>query len=183
MKCYVVTVGPNNATLLQALLEKEFAATEFEIRFADQRSEAISRARTLLVTRRWPLAFVEDAETTSELRLAEQRVNLEEVLGLVGGRDQFTVILAKPALTGCLFLDEEGLRTYFEGRITLEQWIRARFEPTKVLQELLPDRNPPGFAEDLRLLAKMLDRDKLLAFPALQSLLQFIERARELTPA
>ncbi|HZT81896.1 MAG TPA: hypothetical protein VFA26_16845, partial [Gemmataceae bacterium] len=114
----------------------------------------------------------------------ELRVTLEETLALAGPRNRFGVFVAVPTLTACLFLDEPGLRKLFGAELTTERLIRSRFEPDKVLDELLSATGrPPLNNAAIVGLVGSLDKSRLQQFPAIRSLVQFIESAVRAVPA
>jgi hypothetical protein len=183
MKCYVVTEGQTDAVLLAAVLGPLGTSGDVQMIPAGGRPGAVSRARTLLATGRWPLALVVDAETTSEALVAEMRTTLTEALAQAGPRDGFGVFLAVPALEAFLFADDAGLRRYFGNELTTERLIRSRFEPRQVLAELFASRHETLTPAAVQALLDQLDLSRLRLAGDLPGLCRFVQNALRTTAA
>ena len=97
MIAYLVVEGPRDADLLRSLVQAGWLEG-VEIVPAHGLANAKGRARSLLVSRRVPLAILIDSDATSPEVVLERRQGVEEVVGIVAGRTPFRVLVAVPDL-------------------------------------------------------------------------------------
>src|SRR5688572_3356592 len=102
MKAYVVVEGMLDAVFLRAVLPKELLKVT-ELVAAGERSNLASVARTLLITRRKPLAIVADADAMDEGSVHEKQQSTEELVRAVAAGLPTKVILVRPALEALFF--------------------------------------------------------------------------------
>ncbi len=100
---YIVVEGPADADWLRAALPPE-SLEDVAIVPAGDISETTSMARTLLVTRRKPLAFVFDADAEAPNVVRERFQSAQEIVGMVAGRVPFRVVMAVPSLEAPRYL-------------------------------------------------------------------------------
>jgi hypothetical protein len=100
-KVYVITEGPLDAAVLRHILPKDLSSsTEFVV--ASNRYSMQSLARSILATRRLPVAVVLDADTEDDRRIREDEEFLTEALGQASVGAKFGIFIAKPDLTSIL---------------------------------------------------------------------------------
>ena len=112
MIAYIVVEGPADADWLRAAFPPE-SLEDVAIVPAGDLSEATSMARTLLVTRRKPLAFVFDADAEAPNVVRERFQSAQEIVGMVAGRVPFRVVLAVPSLEALSIPGADSRRSSF----------------------------------------------------------------------
>lgn len=175
MICYVVTEGPSDASLLRALLNPEFSEEEgLLVTSGGGRSGADSLARSILVARGKPVALVVDSDTNDSNRIQENQQFLEFLLGQFGRRSEWEVILIIPEIETLYFEDKSTLETLTGVKATPEQLLRGKYEPKKVLKEMLP--NDPDYLQKLANKAQQLDLQPLRDTAPIRKLREFVAR-------
>jgi|GEM_PF-3222220 len=175
-EAYVICAGETDRAILGAVLGNLADLPSIRLVQGGGRSGAVSFARTYLTRPDARVVLVCDADTTNQKRIAEERQALEGVLGLAGPSERYLVVLAIPEIEAWLFADEHA-RRLFGSDLNWKLEYQARFEPKRVLQELLkcPDSSayPAALSEwlagvDLSPLAEIEPIVKLREFLAAQ---------------
>lgn len=153
MVCHIVADNRGNADLLFQILKPEFIQGipsptvnprtfgRLRLDYSTSRSGAVATARTILATRRQPVALVLDAETNFEDRIVEQRESLNESLRAVSPGVPWRTILAVPQMEVCLFLDQKFVEELFKTRLDQPELMLndARYRPRYWVHMLLAD--------------------------------------------
>jgi hypothetical protein len=100
-RAYLITEGRLNSEILKMLLPKDLIQS-VEFVPASSSYSVQSLARSILATRRAPVAVVLDAETDDEQKIREQKEFYEQTLNQVSTRTMFGVFIAKPDLPSIL---------------------------------------------------------------------------------
>lgn len=97
MKAYVVTEGASDAAMVSRALTGA-GLEDVHVAAAGGRSSAISLARSILRSRRRPVALVMDADTTDPARVREQEQVLSDLVSGSTKSPSFRVFLAVPVM-------------------------------------------------------------------------------------
>lgn len=136
MKGYIVTEGASDAVLLRSLLEAELPDS-VGIVAAGGRSSVVSFAKSILVSRREPVALVMDADTIDPAAVRGQEREVYDLLRAASYRTPFRLFLAVPELEALLFADVEALSRLVGVEVTWQEAREAEVRPGKVLDEIL----------------------------------------------
>ena len=180
MKAQVVTEGESDRILLTNLLRNTAREDDFEVRPAGGRSAAISLAKSLLRRDAPAVALVVDADTVDDQRIREEYALLQDSMAeaVAANRRPYTVVLVVPEIERLLFEDRATAESLVGGQITDADWVRAKFEPKKVLAARLPRVSRDGGRLDLRALDELLrtvDLRALTKSNPIQRITQLIE--------
>ncbi len=135
MKVYLLVEGNSDRVLFQRLLPSEIQP-ETTIVTAGERSNITSKARSLMVTKRRPLALVTDADAV-ERDAVEQRLEiLEELVCSATAGVPFKVILAVPEIESWFFVVPEVLERLSGKKLSPEQRELGKVRPKEVLRQL-----------------------------------------------
>jgi hypothetical protein len=113
---YIVVEGPADADWLRGALPPE-SLEDVAIVPGGGLSGATSMARTLLVTRRKPLALVFDANAEHPEVVGERFQSVQEIVGMVAGRVPFRVVMAVPSLEALWAPGADSRRASFLGEL------------------------------------------------------------------
>jgi hypothetical protein len=175
MKRIIVTEGEYDKLLIAKVLRTIRGVPSFETDSGGGRSSAISMAQSYLAVTEARVALVVDANTTFEEEVKEKEAFLRGLLSYVSAPERFGVFQAVPSVEVCLFQIPKSKTERLVGRkISEEQWIRGRFEPKKVLLELLG-----GGAErtsHLRILLRRALPPELTETPLVAELASFLRQ-------
>jgi len=136
VNAYIVTEGEFHTALLSRLLAEEISR-KVRVVSASTRSGARSLARSLVATRRRPVALVLDARTTDETLIREELLVTREFLAMASPGIPTEVFMAVPSVGVLLFKDRGLLPRLVPGGVSEDNWVRGRYEPEQVLQEIL----------------------------------------------
>ena len=174
MRPVVVTEGAIDAAFIGRAIKGALPAGQSpEILAAGGWSAAESLARSILLTRRAPTALVVDAEETDPARVAERQEFMESSLQAYSGSTPFRVIQIAPTVLSILFRQPR----YLQGVVlTRRQRIRAQYEPSKILVEILK-HSPRSMSE----IEKRLEPrwGGIREEPELAALLTFLDLERQ----
>jgi hypothetical protein len=148
MKAYVVVEGNTEVLILRAVLPPQLV-NEVALVAAGGRSNLTSTARTLLVTRRKPMAVLVDTDSTDESVIRERWQSTHELLREVSGGVRFKVILLVPSVEIVFFQAPGGLKKEFGHEPSSETLLLARTNPKEALEQLLKGRKGPGTLSEL----------------------------------
>lgn len=180
MSVYVITEGPSDQAVLQAIWRFRLRSQEgLVISTAGGKSNASSLARSLLAKRHEPVALVLDADAVDEDIVGEQQSNFETSLGLAAEPGLWKVILFKPALEIAFFHDPCIMQRLLGYKLAPEELELARLAPKKMLAKLSRQTGQGASVMDL---ATRIDADTaalLLESPDLKELTEFVADAQE----
>lgn len=134
-RAFIVTHGRPNAELLRRVLPAEFA-DRVDVLDAGWSSSVKSMARTLLVTRRKPVAIVVDADSDDRFQAGVMANDIEEVVELAARGVPMKVLVAIPELEAVLFRAPGLIARVFGDRATAEVLDLARRSPRQALKSL-----------------------------------------------
>lgn len=155
MRIYIVVEDRSGAELLKRLSR---AARSPGVEIMEARggpSAALALARSLRAGRGAPVLLVIDARSVDPESIAEQRVEIEDLLTSVGPAVPSHVVFAVPALEVVLFHQPEVIEEALGVEMTEREGIEARFIPKTVLSELL--RRSPRIHDEMQLVAALDD--------------------------
>ena len=180
MNCYIVAESENDVLLLQTLLGPELKHYNGSVRVLNRhpRSSVLSTAQMLRVARHQPVALVLDANTVNPGLINDQKDWVVAYMGEPHRGLLWDVFLAVPALGVLLAPSQQFLEALLGGPVTVEQAVRARYEPGAVLDELTAERGISR-ADLLKRLAAM-DLTPLRERSPIPELKAFLERASRL---
>lgn len=180
MKTYVVAVGDLSTHLISRILEASGMPEVVVVSGGRNRTGAASYARSLLGTRRHPVALVLDARTYDADFAREQE---REYFSLArGGSAPLRLFMAVPELEAVLFSDPATLERILERPIPADVLFEAQFRPRVVLQRLL-DESHPG--RDLSWVPERIDDEAGCAYarhPLVCSLIAFLRNPSAWSP-
>lgn len=137
MKCYIVTESESGVTVLKTLLATGLMYNDqVVLTYGEGWSGADALARSILVVRRQPVILLVDADSNDETRIAERKRFLAWSLGQFAPPEMFRIIVAVPELEALYFENKEVLTNLVGKDVTDEQFIRGKYVPRQVLQEL-----------------------------------------------
>ncbi len=140
MKCYVVVEGPTDAGLITRLLPVEIQQ-QAAVVLAGGRANLASVARTLLVTRRKPLAVLVDADTVDQSTAIQARRDIEGLVRAASGGIPFKVIMLVPEMEGLLFRAPEALERITGQPLSADTLALARYNPLQAIMQLGPGKS------------------------------------------
>jgi len=113
-------------------------------------NSALSSARTLLVAKRLPVAFVVDANTNHQSSIIEREDLLNYSLNQVSPGIPFKVFLAIPEIEIVFLQDKSLLENLAHRNFTDLEWKLAQFQPKEFLSHVLgEDFNPETMLSEL----------------------------------
>ena len=103
------------------------------------------------------------------------RPNRQESLGMIASQGRFRVFVIAPELEAIFFSAPDVLEALVGRRLTSKESIRGRYEPKRVLLELLQDQSwEPAFLGRL----PILNVDLLREHPVVRELEEFVRQSR-----
>lgn len=139
MKVYLLVEGISDSSLFQRLLPSEIQPETTIVR-AGARSNITSMARSLLVTRRRPIALVADADVVEKEAIEERRQLLDELVHSAAAGVPYKVILAVPEIESWFFDVPEFLERLSGKKLSPEQRELGELRPKEVLRRLFKDQ-------------------------------------------
>lgn len=134
-RAYIVTEGRSDSDLLRRILPGELSH-EVDILEAGGISSVKSMARSLLVTRRKPVAIVVDADSDDRFQAGVRFRDIEEVVEIAAPGVPVKVLVAVPELEAVLFQAPGLVARVFGDRATAEVMDLARRSPNQALGRL-----------------------------------------------
>ena len=173
MTTYIVCEGTSDKQILEHLLPMECLKTVVFVA-ADGLEDAISLARSLLVSRQSPLLLFADADVVSPEQIAARQHKLET---LVGGfaTTPFKLVLAVPEIETIFFQDID-LLSRLTGKTPSPMILDTAIDqPSNALKQLMPQAQSKQ--EYTHLLGQLSerDRDSLRQAPPIQDVIQFLQ--------
>lgn len=182
MKVYVFVEGVCEVELLRRLLPAEWHASLVFVPVA--RAASIpSLARSILATRRQPVAVVLDSDSLSPDLIHDRRQNMQELIQVAAPSVPAKVVMAVPQLEAILFHDPQLLPKVLERAFTPELVARARFEPAVVLKELLAQSAGMSTLAQLLNALSPQDVETLKAAPPVRELNEYLQRVLKMSPS
>lgn len=173
MTTYIVCEETSHKQILEHLLPMEYLKAVVFVA-ADGLEDAISLARSLLVSRQSPLLLFADADVVSPEPIAARQHKLET---LVGGfaTTPFKVVLAVPEIEA-IFFHDIALLERLTGKTPSPLLLNTAIgEPCKSLKQLMPQaQSKLSYANLLAQLSEG-DRDILRTAPPIQDVIQFLQ--------
>ncbi|OWK45012.1 hypothetical protein [Fimbriiglobus ruber] len=156
MKTYLLVEGQADLEILRRLLPSDIEQ-QTTIAAAGGRSNITSMARSLLVTKRKPLALVMDADAVEDGAVRQQRQISEELLRSVSAGVPFKVILMVPEIEAWFFLVPDALERLSGENLTTDLKALAVSRPKEVLAQLFKSRG----GSPITLLANGMTEDEI----------------------
>jgi len=180
-KAYVVVEGMTDVAVVRAVLPPGLLG-EVTLAAAGDRSSVMSVARTILVTRRKPVAVLVDTDSVDEWIVQDRMQSTQELLRAVAGGIQTKVILLIPTIEASFF-EAGDLITRLLGAPPTEElrWM-ARNNPKEALERLFSQSSGP---KNIGQLLDRLDDAGMAALRAtrpIQELITFLEGVVKLQP-
>jgi hypothetical protein len=172
-KAYVVVEGMTDVAVVRAVLPTDLLA-EVALMPASDRSNITSIARSLLVTRRKPVAVLVDTDSVDERLIQDRMQSTQELLKPVAVGIPTKVILLVPSIESVLFAPGALTRVY-ENPLPEEVRFLARSSPKEVLEHLFA--RPTGPKSIKALLDTLGDEEMaaIRATPPIRELITFLE--------
>lgn len=173
-RCIVVTEGPTDVLLLQAVLRIPEDDPWVQFQAAGGWSAADSLARSYLANGAGDVVLVVDADTIDPQGIEERKQFLRHSLAEIASAARKLVVVMVPALEVVLFADRSLLETLVGREVSEVDFVRGQYEPVKVLQSLLGNE-PWSHAFARRL--PYLDLDAVRSLAPLRELQDFLAPA------
>jgi hypothetical protein len=186
MKTFIVTEGAVAGVLMERLVRCHPVLRERRVvvRAADYRSSVWFKSRTLLCLKHVPVAAVFNPETVHPDYLSERRGFAEQYIGEASWTPgDFLIFDVPPNVAVLLFQDEGVMRGVLPAPLSIEDRVRARYEPEVVLAEQLAQAGEGPFLEALAQRLAGADLSGLWRLDALKPLEEFLLRVSEVQPA
>jgi hypothetical protein len=177
MKSYLVVEGATDAAMLRAILPSDLLQNAV-LTIGGGRSNIVSMARTLLVTRRKPVAVFADADTVDDRMTNERLHESSDLLASVAAGVPTKVILVVPEIEVLLFQAPRLLPRIFGKPIPEDVRIMANNQPKRALDRLL--ELAPG-EKSVADVIKSIDGEDVKALRAaapIHALIEFLQQAQ-----
>jgi hypothetical protein len=172
---YLVTEGKFEAKLLERLLPDDLLmGTKFVVGSGSY--SALSLARSILAVKRRPVVLVLNADTTNESAVRERIELVHSLLHEAAVDVRFEVFIAVLSIEIVLFQDGTLLEQITHQEISEIEWNIARFQPKKVLTDLLQKHSQHLTAETMISGLNSDDVKILRKHPLLQQLIEFLSQ-------
>ncbi len=141
MRTYLLVEGETDLAFFRRLLPPEIQP-QITIVTAGGRSNITSIARSLMVTKRRPLALVTDSDSLENVAVEQRLQTLEELVGSATACVPYKVILAVPEIESWFFVVPEVLERLSGQKLSLEQRELGELRPKEVLRQLFKSPGP-----------------------------------------
>lgn len=138
MKTYLLVEGQSDLAFFRRLLPPDIQP-QTTIVTAGGRSNITSIARSLMVTRRRPLALVTDSDAVEKAAVEQRLRTLDELVGSATAGVPYKVILAVPEIESWFFAVPEVLERLSGQKLSTEQRELGKLRPKEVLRQLFKD--------------------------------------------
>lgn len=135
MNAYIVVEGLTDLNIVLSLLPQEIQQQTVVVP-AGGRANLTSVARTLLVTKRKPLAVLADADTVDESSVLALRRETEELLRAVSGGVPFKVFMMVPEIEALLFRVSTAVQRITGQPLSADNMALSRYKPQQVILQL-----------------------------------------------
>jgi hypothetical protein len=139
MKTYLLVEGNSDRALFQRLLPSGIQP-ETTIVAVGGRSNITSKARSLMVTKRRPLALVTDADAVENDAVEQRFQTLEELVRSATAGVPYKVVLAVPEIESWFFVVPNVLERLSGKSLSPEQRVLGGLRPREVLKQLFKDQ-------------------------------------------
>lgn len=139
MKVYLLVEGNSDQAFFQTLLPSDIRQDTIVVPVGG-RSNITSIARSLLVTKRRPLALVTDADTIEKDAIERRYQMLDELIGSATAGVPYKVILAVPEIESWYFKVPNVLERLSGKQLSSEQRELGELRPKEVLSRLFEGR-------------------------------------------
>jgi hypothetical protein len=139
-QAYIVTEGKSIAEILKRLLPENILRDTHLIAGSNS---ALSSARTILVVKRLPVAFVVDANTNHQSTILEREDLLNYSLRQVSPGIPFEVFLAVPEMEIVFLQDRSFIEKLAHRNFTDLEWKLAQLQPREFLSSVLGEGFSP----------------------------------------
>jgi hypothetical protein len=177
VKAYIVVEGPREEHFLKRLLPPELLAGVEVVATGDHWGSLTSMARSLVMSRRVPVAMLRDAETISPRLITERRVNTWDVLNLVTAPVPKRLIQAVPSLEAAFFEEPSVLERYFGRPIPEDYVILGKRDPQGVLELLARQSGRPWNLTELLDGLRPDEVERLQSTPVIREVCDFLREA------
>jgi hypothetical protein len=174
--------GPSDAEFLRRILAKELIQ-DAEIVVAGGRRGIPSLARSVLVTRRRPIAVVIDADSNDAEMIQEQRDDMEDLIRAADSSVPVKVIAAVPAIEAWLFAAPGAIARVAGGPLSAEIVNLSKTDPKGALEHLSSQIHRSITAEDIFRVMVEGDFRQIRAIPEVIVLERFLNEARRVKAA
>jgi hypothetical protein len=173
-KAYVVVEGTTDVMVVRAVLPPELLA-DVSLAPAGGRSNIASIARSILVTRRKPVAVLVDTDSVDERIIQDRMQNTQELLKAVAGGVPTRLILLIPSIEA-VFFASGVLPAIYGNPLPEEVRVMARSSPKEALLRLFTH---PAGPKNLDALLDSLGDEGIAAIratPPIRELIAFLEK-------
>ena len=179
MIAYVVVEGTTDVAVLRAVVLAELLHSVGLVS-TNGRANLASIARSLLVTRRKPVAVLIDTDAVADSIVQERRETTEELLRDVAAGIPTKVILLVPHLEVIFFQAPGLIDKVFGNRIPDQVRLLGRMDPKAALAEL---QSAPGAPRDVNRLLDRLDEADVLALRSTGPIKELVEFLTQVSQA
>lgn len=141
MKVYLLVEGDSDAAFLRRLLPAEIQP-EITIVTVGGRSNMSSKARSLMVLKRKPVALVVDTDVMEKDAVAQRTEALEELVRSATAGVPYKIIFAAPEIEAWFFDVPEALERLSGKKLSPEQRELAEVRPKEILAKLFNGQGP-----------------------------------------
>jgi uncharacterized protein DUF3226 len=171
MKVYLLVEGKSDLDLFRRLLPSEILP-DTTIVTAGGRSNITSKASSLMVTKRRPLALVTDADTIEKDAVEQRLQSLQELVRSATAGVPYKIILAVPEIESWFFVVPEVLERLSGKKLSPEQQELGEMRPKEVLAQIFKNQEPWSVARlaseltelEVQTLRETQPRKELIAF-------------------
>jgi hypothetical protein len=139
MKVYLLVEGESDQDFFRRLLPSDIQPHTVIVA-AGGRSNITSKARSLMVTKRRPLALVADADTVEKHAIEERFQTLQELLGSASAGVPCKVVLAVPEIESWFFEVPDVIERLSGRKLSPDQRELGQLRPREVLTQLFRDQ-------------------------------------------
>lgn len=136
MKCHLVVEGKLDAELFERLFADWNRLNRPRIVVAGGKMAAVSRARSILILKRQPVAVVLDADTAEPILCEEQRADLEYEMRAAPASAEWRVFMLKPEMEVLFFSVPSAIERVFGVKLGDVDKFLADYSPRAVLAGL-----------------------------------------------
>jgi len=173
-KAYVLVEGPNEVAFLKKVLSPD---AQSGVHFVEEEGESniTSLARSLLVSRRVPVAVFMDAHSLEPYVIKERRKGMEEMIKFSTAPLPVKVVVAVPELEACFFAVPEVIERVLGVKVPTDLIPLGLRDPKGVLAYLEAGKQPKW--DTLRAIAEMdaHDVERVRATAPVQELTTFLQ--------
>jgi hypothetical protein len=136
MTSFILTQEPLHEAILDRMVKSHPSLREQDIRVRSYGGNLPGRAKSHFLRSSAPVALVASAESVNPYRVADQLELREGYLREHVPWAKYLVFMVPPEVESLLFLDEGVVKAVLPGPVSLEDRVRGRYDPLRVLDEL-----------------------------------------------